>query len=234
MVESLRKLREPAAVVLLVVLVLRLLVAVAGLALLDDGGYSDAGAPFGAAATDSPTVVVLVLLVGTCALWSPTPHARTLVDLALVVIGLSTLLTVVAAVLWTVRAGADPGGGSWPVLAQLALSLALPVLALVGLARLRPGLRTSSALTLEPGGSAPVAEHPPAQLEAAPDPRLEPTWQPDQAAGAAWLTAGDAAAGAAASGWGSADAAPGWQPRSGESGVGRPGAVPEPDEPPRS
>ena len=43
-------------------------------------------------------------------------------------------------------------------------------------------------------------------------------WEPDEAAGAVWTSAGDAAAGAAAAGWGSAASAGGW-------GAG----VPEPD-----
>ena len=52
---------------------------------------------------------------------------------------------------------------------------------------------------------------PPPPVTAAPDQRLQPTWHPDTAAGAAWRTAGDAAAGAPAAGWG-ADPAVGWQP----------------------
>ena len=49
-------------------------------------------------------------------------------------------------------------------------------------------------------------------MEAAPDPAKQPTWQPDEAAGAAWLKAGDAAAGAAATGWGTPGDAGGWLP----------------------
>ncbi|HKX15155.1 MAG TPA: hypothetical protein VJN19_08185, partial [Propionibacteriaceae bacterium] len=45
-----------------------------------------------------------------------------------------------------------------------------------------------------------------------PDQRLQPTWHPDAAAGAAWRTAGEAAAGAPAAGWGTDSSSAGWQP----------------------
>jgi hypothetical protein len=45
-----------------------------------------------------------------------------------------------------------------------------------------------------------------------PDQRLQPTWHPDTAAGAAWHRAGDAAAGAPAAGWGADASSTGWQP----------------------
>ena len=61
----------------------------------------------------------------------------------------------------------------------------------------------------------PVPELPaPPVQPGPPDPQLQPTWQPDAAAGAAWLTAGDAAAGAPATGWGT----PGSRPMAADPG----------------
>ena len=58
-------------------------------------------------------------------------------------------------------------------------------------------------------GLAPYPE--PLPIPQPPDPRLQPTWQPDAAAGAVWRTAGEAAAGAPATGWGTETSAA-WQP----------------------
>jgi hypothetical protein len=44
-----------------------------------------------------------------------------------------------------------------------------------------------------------------------PSSQLEPVWQADEASGVAWHTAGDAALGAPAAGWGTPGEAGGWQ-----------------------
>jgi hypothetical protein len=103
----------------------------------------------------------------------------------------------------------DALGGVWRL-----LDLAVPVLALFGLGRLLAALpRPATGEHQQSLATGTADAEAPAQLEAAPDPANEPTWQPDQAAGAAWLTAGDAAAGAAATGWGTPGETTGWEPR---------------------
>jgi hypothetical protein len=85
----------------------------------------------------------------------------------------------------------------------------LAVAVLVKLFQLQPGpLTAAPAPALEPAPEVSVPELEPGP----PDPRLQPTWQPDSAAGAAWLTAKDAAAGAPATGWGTPGEPAGWQP----------------------
>lgn len=216
MTERLTRLRGPAVLVLLVVLTLRILLAVAGFVLQagassSAGEVAAAGVGAAAAAADPLTAVVLAVLVGSCVLGSPVPSARTYRSWAVVVVGVGTLLSLVAAVAWL---AVRPAGGATVLDAgQLLLRLALPVLVLVALTRLRvtaPGTARLAA------GTAPAALEPaPTETAQEPesDPAQEPVWQPDQAAGAAWMKAGDAAAGAAASGWGSAADAGGWSPQ---------------------
>jgi hypothetical protein len=90
----------------------------------------------------------------------------------------------------------------------------------------RPGRAPDAVPALEPA-SQQEKEAVPLE-ESQPDPELQPTWQPDAAAGAAWHTAGDAASGRPAAGWGSPESSSGWQPapqlpRS-EPGAGDPAA----------
>jgi hypothetical protein len=215
-VDSLRRLREPAALVLLVVLALRLVLDVVGLAQVFGGG-ADAGQLSGGvpvAIGDGLTPVVLAVLVGTCVLWSPTRHARTLTVAATLLTGLTLALFVVAVV--AVLSGR--GSGDAATLASAVLALVVPLLVLVFLATLWRG-QPRAASNAEPGDrpesltASAVSEQSTPALAAGRDPETAPVWQPDQAAGAAWLTAGDAAAGAAATRWGTPGDAGGWQPQ---------------------
>jgi hypothetical protein len=235
---GLQKLREPAVIVVLVVLVLRLvlagLVAFAGAAGDNVLIATIATATF--IVTDALTVVVLALLVGSCVLWSPTRHARALTLAALVVTALGVVLALAGTVAYAVNL--DALEGVWPDAARLLLELVVPVLAVFGIGRLLSAQPRAAVDREQPSlaaGSASHGDHP-AQLEAAPDPANEPTWQPDQAAGAAWLTAGDAATGAAASGWGTPGETAGWDPRPADPAAERPlkQAERDPDERPRS
>jgi hypothetical protein len=236
---GLQRLREPAVVVVLVVLVLRLVLAVATLAFFGAAGANALIASIATAAftvTDGLTLVVLVLLVGSCVLWSPTRHARSLTLAALVVAGLGVALALAGSVTFAVHV--DAAGAAWPDAARLLLELAVPVLAVLALGRLLAAQPRSvpaeeqPSLTSGRGTDDPA----PAEVEAAPDPANEPTWQPDQASGAAWLTAGDAATGAAASGWGTPGESAGWEPRPPGPAADRPtrAAERDPEEPPRS
>lgn len=213
---NLLRLREPAAVVLLVVLALRITLAVADFAVLRSGfGLGVALGSFAFTVTDALTVVVLVAVVGTCVVWSPTAHARALTRASLGVAGLSVLLALVAVVAWLVVVGGT--GESFGNLTQLVLALPVPALALVALSRLllvKPDTAgVPQAVTAVTDGA---DEASPAAIEARPDPEHQPTWPVDEAAGAAWLTAGDAAAGASASRWGAPGDPGGWQPQPGQ------------------
>jgi hypothetical protein len=217
-VDSLRRLREPAVVVLLVALALRLVLDVVGLAVVIDGG-AGTGYPAGSAAVtggDGLTLVVLAVLVGGCVLWSPTRHARVLTLAAAVLAGLTVAVYVVAVV--GALAGSDTGG--WAAVAGAVLALVVPLLVVVYLVTLwrgQPGAASHPQLAgraQSVTAATPVSDEPTPALTSGPDPETAPVWQPDQAAGAAWLTAGDAAAGAAASRWGTPGDADGWQPQS--------------------
>jgi hypothetical protein len=160
-----------------------------------------------AAKIGNPTIfVVLAGIVASCVLMDPTPRARSITLLAV----LTSALALLAALLLTLLSlasralRADVAG----VVVTLVIS-GLAVAVLVKLFQLQPA----------PAVSGPAPQHqpepelapPPVQPEP-PDPQRQPTWQPDTAAGAAWLTARDAAAGAPASGWGTPGEAAGWQP----------------------
>jgi hypothetical protein len=95
-------------------------------------------------------------------------------------------------------------------LAEALVDLVVPLLAVGTLAVLlgRPQPARDATPT-PPALEEPVVAPP---EESQPDPELQPTWQPDTAAGAAWYTAGDAASGRPAAGWGSPASASGWQP----------------------
>jgi hypothetical protein len=227
-VAHLLRLREPAAVMLLVVLGLRVVLAVVELSQQGkDYAAAVSGTGRGFGATELLTLVLLVLVVAGCRLWSPTPHSGPLTRAALVVCALGLLMALVEVVLvvqQSLRLPAGREGAAVGDLVRLVLALPVPVLGLLALARLLPE-PTGAAAAPQPGVTAGTGDGAPAAIEAArPDPQNEPTWQPDQAAGAAWLTAGDAAAGASATRWGTPGDAGGWQPEpaAGRSGSGSP------------
>src|SRR5580765_366936 len=95
-------------------------------------------------------------------------------------------------------------------------------LALAVLVWLAVTLRAGTPGSAEADPRTPAVEVPrPATPPALPTPaelERQPSWLPEAAAGAAWTTAGEAAAGAApAAGWGSGSA--GWQPNPGHGSV---------------
>ncbi|HEX8487488.1 MAG TPA: hypothetical protein VF642_03005 [Propionibacteriaceae bacterium] len=223
-----KKLREPVTVVLLIVLVLRLVLAVVELVrsvqdLNGDGPTGMvSGDPVGASAaavlffssTDVLNVVVLALLVGACALWSPIPRAPQLTLAALLVTAALVAVSAIDLVVMVLARQGSPG--LWTAALSAGLALVLPVLVLVVLAQLRRGLardRDERRREIAAGPDQAATPALDARAEPEPDPEHQPVWQPDQAAGAAWLTAGEAASGAAASRWGSPGDSSGWQPQ---------------------
>ena len=233
--ESLKKLREPIAIVLLVALGLRVLLALvsAGVYARDDvfATFARAAGPLAYRVGDPALVVALAIALLACGLVDRTPNARTLTLVGVVTVGASVLVNLVFLV------ASSTAGGPTRVVDTLTGLLLLVVPVLVGLVLIRllpelPGPQTSPA----PYAVAPVQPEPygPYPPEAQPT-QYQPTWQPDVAAGAAWHTAGDAAAGAPAAGWGTPGQSGGWVPAAppppppaGETGPGYPGPMAPP------
>jgi hypothetical protein len=202
-VESLMRLREPAAWVALAAVVLNLVLAVVGLATFGNS-LVNAGWVWSARVANPVPLVDLAVLVSFCVLRERTPHARQLTIISLVVGVISVLLGLGLALLGF--------GASAPMLAVFAALVpqaisALAIGLLIKLLQLQAVPRR-----LPPGIG--LAPHPSESLPAppVPDQQLQPTWHPDVAAGAAWRTAGEAAAGAPAAGWGTDTSSVGWQP----------------------
>jgi hypothetical protein len=197
------RLREPAAWVALGVLALNLVLTIVALATFD-GSLTSVGWVLSAQVANPVPVVVLAVLVSFCVLRERTPHARQLTLISLVVGVISVLFGLVLTLLGF--------GAPAPILAVFATIVpqAISVLAVGLLIKL---LQLQAVPRRLPPGIG-LIPHEPEALPAtpAPDQRLQPTWQPDVAAGAAWRTAGDAASGAPAAGWGTDASAAGWRP----------------------
>jgi hypothetical protein len=208
--ERMQRWREPAVVVVTAALLLRLVLVVvlaATSARLGLDGLRDSADLAGRRLGEPLVFVVIAALVACCHARPATRHVRTLTALALVVAGLNVLLALVLAVLGYRT--------STPPFSQLDLALRLvdlvvPLLAVGTLAVLlrRPRPVPEAVPALAP---AQQDEEAAAAEEPQSDPELQPTWQPDAAAGAAWYTAGDAASGRPAAGWGSPGSSSGWQ-----------------------
>lgn len=243
MVDTLKKLREPAALVLLAALALRLLMGVVSVFVLASNDRLDS---FTAAArsvaswvTDPFALVVLAGLVAACVLVDRTPRARQLTLFALVLaaagIGLTFLFGLIGL-------AAEGGINRLPNFLVFLADLAIPVLVAVVLLKLlqgQPAPVRQQALQAGPYGQGQYGQgqygqagqgqgsQPPYRQGQPQQNPNQPTWQPDQAAGASWNTAGDAASGAAASGWGTPGESGGWNPtgpaQGGQYGAGQQG-----------
>jgi hypothetical protein len=220
-VESLRRMREPVAVVLLVAVAVRLGTALTVLVLAS----GSPGASFSGPARSifgwvlSPlAVVVLVSVVAACVLWDPTPHARALVGTSVVLV---TADLVAAVGLWSVSMAAE-SGGRFISSAVFLSEMAIPAVAAVVLFRLL-GARRDRRPASQPAPAPSISERPTVQ-----QPADAPTWEPDRAVGAVWQTAGEAATGAAATAWGSPDEKGGWHPAAPPPGAHRDADRPEP------
>jgi hypothetical protein len=201
------RLREPAAWIALGALVLNLILTIVAMVTFD-GSLSNAGWVLSAQVANPVPLIVLAVLVSFCVLRDRTPHARQLTLISLIVGAISVLFGLALTLLGF--------GASAPILAVFATIVpqAISVLAVGLLIKLLQ--LTAVPRRLPPGIG--LIPHEPEALSSTqpatqvPDQRLQPTWQPDAAAGAAWHRAGDAAAGAPASGWGTDATSAGWQP----------------------
>lgn len=214
--ESLKKLREPVAIVIVAALALRVLLALvsAGVYAGDDvlRTFARAAGPLAYRVGDPTLVLALAAALLACGLADRTPNARTLTLVGVITVGASVLVNLVFLV-----AGSTAGGPTRVVdtLTGLLL-LVVPVLVGVVLVRLLSALPAAQAAPAatpyaitpaQPDGYASYQPIPQTQ-----DAQYQPTWQPDVAAGAAWHTAGDAASGAPAAGWGTPGQSGGWVP----------------------
>lgn len=203
--ERVQRWREPAVVVVLLVLLLRLVLVVTfavstfrlGATPAPDAAYL-ASRQLG----DPTPYVVLAALVLACHLRPVTTHARTLAALALGVAGVGLLLVLGLAVYGYTTYAAP--FSQLDLIDRLAAAV-VPLLAVLalGLLAARPRPPSQDVAT-------PALEQVEVKQEPVPDPALQPTWAPDAAAGAAWTTAGDAASGRPATGWGT-PAGTGWE-----------------------
>jgi hypothetical protein len=212
--ERMQRWREPAVLVVTAALLLRLvLVAVFAATSARLGLDRPADSAFLASRQLSEPLIFVVLaaLVACCHLRPPSRHARALTALALAVAGLAVLLAVVLALVGY-RAYTPPF--SQLDFAERLVDLVVPLLAVATLGVLlqqpRPHSDPAPAPALARARQQEEEAAPPEEPQ--PDPELQPTWQPDVAAGAAWYTAGDAASGRPAAGWGSPQSSSGWQP----------------------
>jgi hypothetical protein len=204
-VENLMRLREPAAWVALGALVLNLLLALVALATFD-GSLPSVAWVLSARLANPVPLVVLTVLVSFCVLRDRTPHARQLTLVSLVVGIVAVLLGLIFALLGF--GATAPVLGVFAAIVQQAISV-IAIGFLIKLVQLQAvPRRLPAGIGLAPYPSEAL---PPPPATGPQDQQLQPTWHPDTAAGAAWRTAGDAAAGAPATGWG-ADPAVGWQP----------------------
>ena len=199
------RLREPAAWVALGALVLNLVLAVVAMATYP-GPLADIGLTLSARAANPVPLIALAVLVSFCVLRERTAHARLLTLLSLIAGVLAVLFGLGLALLGL---AAEPTPVLWALAAIVTQVISIIVVVL--LVKLFQLQAVPRRLPAGSGCPDPYQESSavPATL---PDQRLQPTWQPDTAAGAVWRTAGEAAAGAPAAGWGADANAAAWQP----------------------
>jgi hypothetical protein len=202
-VVDLRPWRVPVAIILLAALALRLGAALARVAEAAVGGSGllFAVASAGVGAGEVVLAVALAAVVWWCAT-DGVRGARVLAIVAFVLVALQIVLSVAASVASYLLAG----GGAVARLVALVVPLTWLVVPALAAAVLLRSARAVPVVkpAVEPEPE-PVAEREPA---AEPEPVEQPYpeaagWAPHEAAGAVWTRAGEAATGAAASGWGS-------------------------------
>jgi hypothetical protein len=212
--ESLKRMREPAAFIVLAVLWLQLLIDLVEFFVYGrqlHGSSAKAAQEISAQMPQTLTVLLLALLVASCVLADRTKHARLLVLLAVI----SSVATILVALTLGILGLVAESVTKVLDLVELLLPVVVGVLVVFALVRLLPISATQGGgpeLPAVTGGSPGEAVPP-----ALPTPKQEPVWQPDAASGVAWYSAGDAAVGAPAAGWGTPGESGGWYPMPEES-----------------
>ena len=198
-VDRLTRLRAPLAVVALAALTLVALARVVlGLSEVGAGGSTAvAAARLAPNGSDGALTVLVGVLVAACAVGPEVPVRRRLAAWGAVLTAVSLMATVLALSLTSVAVA------GWSLVWTIP-DVVVPVVVGLGLVALARSGRTGPA-------SAPAAVEPAEteqEPEQEPDPELQPSWTSDTAAGAVWRTAGEAARGAPAAGWGSQESSP--------------------------
>lgn len=212
MIENLKRVREPAAWIVLGVAVVGLVLAGVRFALaltVSDTTFSAAAQDMALHAMNLTTVAVIVALVWSCVFVRPhTPRAGLLATTSAWIVTLGTVLTLVAAVL-----GLRASAGAFAVVLEFLgglLDIILKAVAATVLWLIHRGLRAGRLRGPEVPPAPHVEPAPVTSGDAAGTDQAtpSPTWRPHEAAGSVWTTAEEAATGAPASQGG----APGWQP----------------------
>lgn len=218
MIDQLKRFRELATWVVLAVLLAGMGLAVGQIVygLLVEG--LTVTRAFEAVSGKVMNLVVPILLIGlvlSCLFVAPaTPRAQRLTKISAWLVTIGTALGLVFMVVG-VAASATPFAMVVEILGGL-LDAVLKAVTAIVLWLLVRGLRAGrvTPATAEPAEApAELTESRPAPAEA--QSVLAPVWQPEQAAGASWRTASDAASGASASSWGESGrpaAGNRWQP----------------------
>jgi hypothetical protein len=184
--ESLMRLREPAAWVALGALVVNLVIAIVGLATFE-GPLVSMAWMWSERVADPMPLVALAVLVSLCVLFERTPHARQLTLVSLIASVIAVLLGLTLALLGIVATA--------PILAVLA-AIVPQAISVIAVALLIKLLQLQAVPRRLPPGIGVVSESSEAlAAPTAPDQQVQPTWQPDTAAGAVWHTAVEATAG---------------------------------------
>ena len=213
--ENLRRWREPVAIVLLVASGVRLLAGIVAVPVLASAaayGSFAVSALFGAAGVaDTLLLLAAAVAAAACLLAPPTPHGRTIAAVAVI----ETVAAVLVSLVFGLMGLTAESIGRGVEVVQLLAALVLPsvaVVLLLGLLRAGPvAVIPPDPATPMPAVAGPPTPVPPPPAPPAP-PSLPPGWQPEQATGMVWTTAGEAAAGAPASSWPAASGTVGWQP----------------------
>jgi hypothetical protein len=214
---DLRPWRVPVAVILLAAVAVRLGAAVAGAidAAVRGASLPSALVGLGAGPGDAVLAVALAAVCWSCAA-DDVRGARGFATVGFVLVGLQVLLALAGAIAALVL-----DRGTAPGVVQLLEQLSWLVVPVLAAAVLLRSARTRSPVVEAASGDERTAlagdeQVHDAELAETDEPPEQPYreaagWEPDQASGAAWRTAGEAAKGGSASGWGS-DEASAWEP----------------------
>ncbi len=196
MIDNLKRIREPLTWAVIVLVAANLVLGIVELVLQVQRAVPlfEAFEALGGSLLNLSLLIAVIALVSTCFFITPaTRHARLITLVAAIVVSVGVVLTLVSYVLGAIAAD-DPFGRVLEIIGSL-LDL---LLKLVGAGALWVLLRGVTAGRIDTAPAAPALEagaETPAQAdEAVAQPRT--TWPRDEAAGAVWQTADDAAAGA--------------------------------------
>lgn len=208
MVENLKRLREPAAWIVLVVTVVSIVLALIrfGVGLAAGMGFAEASQTLGLSVMNLTLVVLVVALVWTCVFVEPTtPRAARLVSLSATAVTLGTVLTLFGAI-----AGLTAINGALAIVLEFVgglLDIVVKGVGAVTLWLIHRGVRAGRIAPVTPPQEpvdAPAAASPGTAGGSATG------WSADASSGRAWASASDAAAGAPATGNGGSGPGAGW------------------------